>query len=149
MNSMFDELSGADHRTLIGHTGPVYGVCFSPDKYYLISGSEDSTSNNSNKSVSLMIEIYLKVSQIVRLWCLLTFSCLVNYKGHTGPIWDVKFGYYNIDLSFKQNEKLQLKILDLMDIILPLVAWTRLLAFGPLININLCAFTQIICLTLK
>ena len=30
----------------------------------------------------------------VRLWCLLTYSCLVSYKGHNGPVWDVKFGPY-------------------------------------------------------
>ena len=42
---MFDENSGVDHRTLIGHTGPVYGVSFSPDKYYCLSCSEDGTSN--------------------------------------------------------------------------------------------------------
>lgn len=61
---MFDESSGIDHRTLIGHSGPVLGVSFSPgkkklfqlfifkklksliiviDKYYVISGSEDGT----------------------------------------------------------------------------------------------------------
>lgn len=40
---MFDENSGVDHRTLIGHTGPVYGVSFSPDKYYCLSCSEDGT----------------------------------------------------------------------------------------------------------
>lgn len=73
LNLMFDENSGADNRTLIGHSGPVYSVSFSPDKYYLVSGSEDST---------------------VRLWCLLTFSCLISYKGHSGPVWDVKFGPY-------------------------------------------------------
>jgi len=73
MNLIFDETSNADHRTLIGHSGPVYAVSFSPDKYYLLSGSEDGT---------------------IRLWCLLTYSCLVSYKGHNGPIWDVKFGPY-------------------------------------------------------
>ncbi len=73
MNLIFDETSNADHRTLIGHSGPVYGVSFSPDKYYLLSGSEDGT---------------------IRLWCLFTYSCLVSYKGHNGPIWDVKFGPY-------------------------------------------------------
>ena len=72
-NLMFDEHSGVDHKTLTGHSGPVYGVNFSPDKYFVVSGSEDGT---------------------VRLWCLLTFSCLVSYKGHNGPVWDVKFGPY-------------------------------------------------------
>lgn len=40
---MFDETSGVDHKTLVGHSGPVYAVSFSPDKHYLVSGSEDST----------------------------------------------------------------------------------------------------------
>lgn len=43
---MFDETSGVEHRTLVGHAGPVYGVSFSPDKYYIISGSEDGTGMN-------------------------------------------------------------------------------------------------------
>jgi len=73
LNSMFDESSAVEHRTLIGHSGPVYAVSFSNDKNYLVSGSEDST---------------------VRLWCLLTYSCLIAYKGHSGPVWDVKFGPY-------------------------------------------------------
>ena len=69
---MLDDSTGSDFKSLIGHSGPVFGVSFSPDKYYLISGGEDGT---------------------IRLWCLLTFSCLVCYKGHNGPIWDVKFGF--------------------------------------------------------
>ena len=40
---MFDENSAIDHRTLVGHAGPVYGVSFSPDKNFVISGSEDGT----------------------------------------------------------------------------------------------------------
>ncbi len=34
---MFDESSGIDHRTLIGHSGPVLGVSFSPGKKKTIS----------------------------------------------------------------------------------------------------------------
>ena len=45
LSMMFDEQSGADHRTLVGHSGPVFSVSFSPDKYYILSGSEDGTSN--------------------------------------------------------------------------------------------------------
>jgi transcription initiation factor TFIID subunit 5 len=40
---MLDETSGVDFKTLLGHSGPVYAVSFSPDKYYLISGSEDGS----------------------------------------------------------------------------------------------------------
>ena len=33
----------------------------------------------------------------IRLWSLLTWTCIVCYRGHILPIWDVKFshaGYY-------------------------------------------------------
>lgn len=47
-----------------------------PFRNYLLSSSEDGT---------------------VRLWSLQTFTCLVGYKGHNYPVWDVSFsphGYY-------------------------------------------------------
>lgn len=56
---MFDETSGVDHRTLVGHTGPVYGVSFSPDKYYVLSGSEDGTGFILNYLTCLFRYIYL------------------------------------------------------------------------------------------
>ncbi len=40
---MFDENSAIDHRTLVGHSGPVFAVCFSPDKNFVVSASEDGT----------------------------------------------------------------------------------------------------------
>ena len=36
--------SGADLRTLAGHSGPVHAVSFNFDNTFLISGSEDGTS---------------------------------------------------------------------------------------------------------
>ncbi|KAI5789118.1 WD40-repeat-containing domain protein [Geopyxis carbonaria] len=60
-------------RRLIGHSGPVYGVSFSPDSKYLLSCSEDKST---------------------RLWSLDTYTGLVVYKGHDAPVWDVEFGPY-------------------------------------------------------
>jgi len=56
---------------LIGHSGPVYGLSFSPDSQFLLSCSQDST---------------------VRLWSMATKTNLVCYRGHTGPVWGVEFG---------------------------------------------------------
>ncbi|KAG0677385.1 Transcription initiation factor TFIID subunit 5, partial [Pichia californica] len=81
-------------RKLIGHSGPVYGLSFSPDGHYLLSSSADST---------------------VRLWSLDTYSALVSYKGHGGaggsssPVWDVQFsplGHYFATASHDQTARL-------------------------------------------
>lgn len=56
---MLDESSGEMHKTLHGHSGPVYGLSFSPDRTLLLSCSEDGT---------------------IRLWSLQTWTCLVNFK---------------------------------------------------------------------
>jgi transcription initiation factor TFIID subunit 5 len=66
-----------NYEDLLGHFGPVYGVNFSSDRKWLISGSEDGTA---------------------RLWNLDTKSNVVVYKGHQFPIWDVNFS--KIDYLF-------------------------------------------------
>ena len=38
-----------------------------------------------------------QLSQTVRLWSLQTWTCVMVYKGHIYPVWDVRFsphGYY-------------------------------------------------------
>ncbi|CAI5755829.1 unnamed protein product [Candida verbasci] len=78
----------SNSRKLIGHSGPIYGLSFSPDNKYLISCSEDKT---------------------VRLWSLETYTALVSYKGHNQPIWDVKFsplGHYFVTCSHDQTARL-------------------------------------------
>ena len=76
LHRIMDDSTAETSKELIGHSGPVYGVSFSPDKSMLLSGSEDGS---------------------VRLWSLQTWTCLVVYKGHVYPVWDVQFspqGYY-------------------------------------------------------
>lgn len=74
---MMDDNSSEPHRYLRGHSGPVYSLDFSPDKMALLSSSEDCS---------------------IRLWSLLTWTCIVVYKGHLFPVWKAVFsphgGYY-------------------------------------------------------
>lgn len=74
-------------KSLYGHSGPVYAVRFSPDNLFLLSCSEDTT---------------------VRLWSLLTFSCVVCYKGHNYPVWDCAFspfGHYFVTASHDRTAR--------------------------------------------
>ena len=62
--------------TLIGHSMGITSLCFSPVRYFLLSGSLDCT---------------------IRLWSIHNSSSLMIFKEHAFPVWDVKFapfGYY-------------------------------------------------------
>lgn len=75
-------------KRMIGHSGPVYGVTFSPDNRYLLSCSED---------------------RAARLWSVDTQSALVAYKGHNAPVWDVAFspfGHYFATASHDMTARL-------------------------------------------
>ena len=76
LHRMMDDSTGEQSKSLVGHSGPVYGLSINPDRSLILSCSEDGT---------------------VRLWSLLTWTCLVCYKGHMFPVWDCTFapnGYY-------------------------------------------------------
>ncbi|KAB8532583.1 hypothetical protein FH972_025528 [Carpinus fangiana] len=72
-------------RRLIGHSGPVYAVSFSP-----------SVANNDRNEISTSSRYLLSSSadKTVRMWSLDVWSCLVVYKGHDAPVWDVTWGPY-------------------------------------------------------
>lgn len=85
---MIDEERTFDRKTLCGHSGPVYGVSFSPCRQVLLSCSEDST---------------------IRLWSLLTWTNVCVFKSHCYPVWDVKFcphGYYFASCSFDRTARI-------------------------------------------
>ncbi|KAH7640217.1 transcription initiation factor tfiid subunit 5-like protein [Dermatophagoides farinae] len=79
---------GGDLKILFGHSGPVYGLSFSPCRDMLLSCSEDTT---------------------IRLWSLLTWTNVVVFKGHCFPVWNVKFsphGYYFASCSHDRTARL-------------------------------------------
>ncbi|KAF6025089.1 TAF5 [Bugula neritina] len=43
LERMMDSSTASDSKNLIGHSGPVYAVCFSHDRHYILSSSEDGT----------------------------------------------------------------------------------------------------------
>lgn len=84
---MYEEKE-AEMKVFYGHSGPIYGLSFSPCRDLLLSCSEDST---------------------IRLWSLLTWTNVVIYKGHCFPVWDVKFcphGYYFASCSHDRTARL-------------------------------------------
>lgn len=62
---MMDDKSAVDCRNLLGHGGPVYSTTISNDRNYLLSCSEDATSEcysvycNCKKKVNLVYTFYL------------------------------------------------------------------------------------------
>lgn len=68
--------TGEKSKSLIGHSGSVFGISISPRRDFLVSGGEDGT---------------------VRLWSLLVYQCIIVHRGHMWPVWDVTFapfGHY-------------------------------------------------------
>ncbi|KAL0491554.1 transcription initiation factor TFIID subunit 5 [Acrasis kona] len=66
----FDHGQSSDYDTLIGHSGPVYGLDFSSDRKWLLSCSADATA---------------------LLWSVETGTPIVTYKGHQYAVWDCEF----------------------------------------------------------
>ena len=75
------KLSNDNCRSLIGHSGSVFGVSISPRRDFLVSGGEDGT---------------------VRLWSLMVYQGVIVHRGHLWPVWDVHFGQeFLIKKAFK------------------------------------------------
>ncbi|KAJ3341732.1 Transcription initiation factor TFIID subunit 5, partial [Kappamyces sp. JEL0680] len=82
------DVPAAPPANLVGHSGAVFALDFSPDASHLLSCSEDKS---------------------VRLWSVETRSNLVVYKGHNYPVFDVVFspnGYYFATASLDRTARL-------------------------------------------
>ena len=77
----------AASRRLVGHSGPVYAVAFSP------AAVSDST---NAASTSCKYVLSASADTTVRLWSLDTWTCLVVYKGHNHPVWDLTWSHHGL-----------------------------------------------------
>ncbi|KAI4206183.1 MAG: hypothetical protein LQ346_001244 [Caloplaca aetnensis] len=88
----------SSHR-LIGHSGPVYAVSFAPA----------TASSDKQKFTKAQHLLSSSADRTVRLWSLENWACLVVYKGHDGPVWDVTwgpFGHYFLTGSHDRTARL-------------------------------------------
>lgn len=88
-------------RRLIGHSGPVYNVSFSP-----AVANDENLLDTTTRSHWLLS---CSADKSIRLWLLDTWSCVVAYKGHDQPVWDVSwgpFGHYFVTGSSDRTARL-------------------------------------------
>ena len=84
-----ENVPASSHR-LIGHSGPVYAVSFCPS-------NPSPYSSEVRPTTKWLLSSSADAS--IRLWNLDVFQQIVVYKGHIGPVWDLKwgpFGHYFI-----------------------------------------------------
>lgn len=80
-----DDTPPSNSRRLIGHSGPIYAVAFAP-----------STTRSENAVAPTNARWLLSSSadKTIRLWSLDLWQCMVVYKGHDQPVWDLNWGPY-------------------------------------------------------
>ncbi|KAI5299162.1 Transcription initiation factor TFIID subunit 5 [Ascosphaera atra] len=99
LRSEVDDGAPQNSRRLYGHSGPVYAVSFAP--------SIDSPQGATNTSVRWLLSS--SADKTIRLWSLDLWQCMVIYKGHASPVWDLSwgpFGYYFVSGSGDKTARL-------------------------------------------
>ena len=96
-------------RRLIGHSGPVYALSFSPSTAVPEPATNGHVSNlNANFSAPRYM-LSCSADSTIRLWSLEIWSNLVVYRSHQSPVWDVRFsphGHYFISCSADRSARL-------------------------------------------
>ena len=105
-------------RRLIGHSGPVYALSFSPSIALPLTSTPqnattngDTTSTHHNKPITGAPRYLLSSSAdtSIRLWDLSAYTNLVVYRSHSAPVWDVRFsphGHYFATCSADRTARL-------------------------------------------
>ncbi|GAB1204176.1 hypothetical protein APSETT445_002825 [Aspergillus pseudonomiae] len=80
-----DETQPSNSRRLVGHSGPVYAVAFAPS----ITRTENAIAPTNARWL-----LSSSADKTIRLWSLDLWQCMVVYKGHDQPVWDLQWGPY-------------------------------------------------------
>ncbi|KAL2798274.1 WD40-repeat-containing domain protein [Aspergillus keveii] len=90
----------SNSRRLIGHSGPIYAVAFAPS-----ATSTDGAVAPTNARWLLSSS----ADKTIRLWSLDLWQCMVVYKGHDQPVWDLQwgpFGHYFVSGGHDKTARL-------------------------------------------
>ncbi|KAH3367175.1 hypothetical protein KXW99_003202 [Aspergillus fumigatus] len=95
-----DDAPPSNSRRLIGHSGPVYAVAFAPSA----TRSEGAVAPTNARWL-----LSSSADKTIRLWSLDLWQCMVVYKGHDQPVWDLQwgpFGHYFVSGGHDKTARL-------------------------------------------
>ena len=96
-------------RRLVGHSGPVYALSFSPSVAIPSPPTNGHASTNTDSDSQPRYLLSSSADTTIRLWSLDTWTNLVVYRSHQSPVWDVRFcphGHYFISASADRTARL-------------------------------------------
>ncbi|OJK01094.1 hypothetical protein ASPACDRAFT_42595 [Aspergillus aculeatus ATCC 16872] len=102
IQSTYDNVDDApsNSRRLIGHAGPVYSVAFAPS----ITRADNAIAPTNARWL-----LSSSADRTIRLWSLDLWQCMVVYKGHDQPVWDLQwgpFGHYFVSGGHDKTARL-------------------------------------------
>lgn len=78
-----------NNRKLIGHSAPVYSVCFSDS---IANLERNIYEGDAKPETDPKLLLSCSADGQIRLWSLEVWSCLCIYKGHDGPVMNLSWG---------------------------------------------------------
>ncbi|CAG8058000.1 unnamed protein product [Penicillium salamii] len=100
----FADMPDANSHRLIGHSGAVYAVAFPP-----CASAREGVPEDERVYTGPRWLLSSSADKTIRLWSLDAWQCMVIYKGHHGPVWDLRwgpFGHYFVSGSNDRTARL-------------------------------------------
>ncbi|CAG8426757.1 unnamed protein product [Penicillium salamii] len=100
----FADMPDANSQRLIGHSGAVYAVAFPP-----CASAREGVPEDERVYTGPRWLLSSSADKTIRLWSLDAWQCMVIYKGHHGPVWDLRwgpFGHYFVSGSNDRTARL-------------------------------------------